>query len=83
MESSTIEGTWEEIQKYSSRLAGHRLRVTVLDEENGDEDSVERNQQMSDIMQKIKAKQEKMRFTDGSKTQEMLREARDGGIFGE
>ena len=43
MESTTIEGTWEEIQQYSSRLAGHRLCVTVLDEKNnGNEESREK-----------------------------------------
>ncbi len=83
MESSTIEGTWEEIQQHSSRLAGHRLRVTVLDEENGNGKGVEPNRKMLDVMQKIKAKQENVIFTDGSKTQEILREGRDGGMFGE
>ena len=81
MELTTIEGTWEEIQQYSSRLAGHRLSVTVLDE-NGDEKSREPNHKMSKVMQKIKAGQENMRFTDGSKTQSILRKARDGGMFG-
>ena len=83
MELTTIEGTWEEIQQYSSRLAGHRLCVTVLDEKkNGNEKSREPNQKMAKVMQKIKAGQENMRFTDGSKTQSLLREARDGGLFG-
>jgi hypothetical protein len=27
----TIEGTWEEIQRHSKELAGHRLIVTVVD----------------------------------------------------
>lgn len=84
MESSTIEGTWEEIQQYGARLAGHRLRVTVLDEDaNGKEKSSEPNIKMSEAMRKIKAGQENMRFTDGSKTQDLLRKGRDGGMFGE
>ena len=83
MELTTIEGTWEEIQQYSSRLAGHRLCVTVLDEKNnGNEESREPNHKMSKVMQRIKAGQENMRFTDGSKTQSLLRKARDGGMFG-
>ncbi|CAN5196082.1 hypothetical protein BH20ACI1_BH20ACI1_01170 [soil metagenome] len=81
MEASTIEGTWEEIQQYGSRLAGHRLRVTVLDEE--DKKSREPNRKMLEVMKKIKAGQKNMRFTDGSKTQSLLRKARDGGMFGE
>ncbi len=28
----TIEGTWDEVLKHAQELAGHRLRVTVLDE---------------------------------------------------
>lgn len=29
-----IEGTWEEILQHAPELAGHRLRVTVLDRTN-------------------------------------------------
>ncbi len=84
MELSTIEGTWEEIQQYGARLAGHRLRVTVLDEEtNINEEPKEPNRKMSEALRKIADEQENMRFTDGSKTQEILREGRDGGMFGE
>ncbi len=84
MELSIIEGTWEEIQQYGSRLAGHRLRVTVLDKEtNGGENSIEPNHKMSAALRKIKAGQKNMRFTDGSQTQKILRKARDGGMFGE
>ncbi len=81
---STIEGTWEEIQQHGARLAGHRLRVTVLDEEtNINEEPKEPNRKMSEALRKIADEQENMRFTDGSKTQEILREGRDGGMFGE
>lgn len=84
MEPSTIEGTWEEIQRYGSRLAGHRLRVTVLDEENNITENLrEPNRKMSEVLRKIKARQKNMRFTDGSETQEILREGRDGGMFRE
>jgi hypothetical protein len=31
MEPHVLEGTWEEIRAYESRLAGHRVRVTILD----------------------------------------------------
>jgi hypothetical protein len=41
------------------------------------------NQKMSEVLKRIKARQKDMRFTDGSKTQEILREGRDGGMFGE
>lgn len=31
MEHKTIEGTWEEVAERGPELAGHRVRVTVLD----------------------------------------------------
>ena len=31
MEPQVLEGTWEEIRAYESRLAGPRVRVTMLD----------------------------------------------------
>ena len=32
MERKVIEGTWEEVAQRSQELAGHRVRVTVLDD---------------------------------------------------
>ncbi|WP_165228058.1 hypothetical protein [Aquisphaera insulae] len=32
MEQRIIEGTWEEVTRHARELAGHRVRVTVLDE---------------------------------------------------
>lgn len=31
MEPHVLEGTWEEMRGYEARLAGHRVRVTILD----------------------------------------------------
>lgn len=31
MNRKTIEGTWEEISHHAEELAGHRVRITVLD----------------------------------------------------
>jgi len=30
-----IEGTWDEVLEHAHELAGHRLRVTVIDEVSG------------------------------------------------
>ncbi|HEV8158128.1 MAG TPA: hypothetical protein VGP58_03800 [Pyrinomonadaceae bacterium] len=55
-----------------------------MDEEtNINEEPKEPNRKMSEALRKIADEQENMRFTDGSKTQEILREGRDGGMFGE
>ncbi len=77
METLVLEGTWEEIAKHEKEFNGRRLRVTVIDEEQ----KPEPNQKMREIMKLVKEKQKNMRFTDGSKTQEMLRAARSGGMF--
>ena len=77
MDPLVLEGTWEEIAKHAPEFTGRRLRVSVIDERKP-----QPNQKMLEIMKKIKEKQKGMRFTDGSKTQEMLRAARSGGMFG-
>ena len=77
METLVLEGTWEEIAKHATEFGGRRLRVTVLEEQKP-----QPNQKMLEIMKKVKEKQKDMRFTDGSKTQEILRAARSGGMFG-
>ena len=78
METLVLEGTWEEIAEYAPEFNGRRLRVTVIDEEA----KPQPNLKMLEIMKLVKEKQKDMRFTDGSKTQEMLRAARSGGVFG-
>ncbi len=77
---TVLEGTWDEIQKFGSRLIGRRFRLTVLDDEPS---KIGPNKEMSAILKDAKKKQAKMRFTDGSKTQQILREGRSGGMFGE
>ena len=77
METLVLEGTWEEIAEHATEFSGRRLRVTVIEEQ-----TPQPNQKMLEIMKKVKEKQKDMRFTDGSKTQEMLRAARSGGMFG-
>lgn len=32
IEQRTIEGPWEEVSRMGHKLAGHRVRITVLDE---------------------------------------------------
>ncbi len=87
MNTTVLEGTWEEIQQHSSLFRGHRLRVSILDEESetsASENSIKRepNNQMLAVIRKAKAARKNMRLTDGSQTQKILREGRDGGMFG-
>lgn len=32
MEQKTVEGTWEQVARRAREFAGHRVRVTILDE---------------------------------------------------
>lgn len=78
MATTVIEGTWDEIVKHAADFSGRRLRVTIL----SDQQKPQPNRKMLEIMEKVKEKQKNMRFTDGSKTQKILREARGGAMFG-
>ena len=78
MATLVLEGTWEEIVKHAPEFVGRRLRVTVLSKEQ----KPQPNQKMSEIMKQVEELQKDMRFTDGSKTQEILRDARRGAMFG-
>jgi hypothetical protein len=78
MATLVLEGTWEEIVKNAPEFVGQRLRVTVLSEEK----KPQPNRKAQEIIKKVKELQKDMRFTDGSKTQERLRAARSGAMFG-
>ena len=78
MATTVFEGTWDEIVKHAAEFSGRRLRVTVL----SDEKKPQPNRKAQEIMKKVKELQKDMRFTDDSKTQEILRAARGGAMFG-
>ncbi len=78
MATLVLEGTWEEISKHAPEFSGRRLRVTVL----SDEQKPQSNQKALEMIKRVKELQKDMRFTDGSKTQEILRAARGGAMFG-
>ena len=78
MATLVLEGTWEEIVKHAPEFVGRRLRVTVLSKEQ----KPQPNRKMAEIMKQVEELQKDMRFTDGSKTQEILRDARSGAMFG-
>ena len=41
MKQQVLEGTWEEIKSHEHELNGHRVRLTVLDDENSGKDDPE------------------------------------------
>ncbi len=76
MSEHVLEGTWEEIASHADEFTGKRLRVTVIEE------APQPNYAMLEAMRIAAELQAGMRFTDGSDTQKMLREARAGGMYG-
>lgn len=77
----TIEGTWEEIQKYGDLLVGRHVRLTVIDG-NGS-DTAHENETMLAAIRETRLLLGSMRYTSGSESQDFLRAARDGGMFAE
>ena len=87
--ATTIEGTWEEITQHAAQLAGHRLRVMVIevDEESENLGSVDGaaaytpNFEMLRVLERSTKRLKDRRETSGSQTQEFLLQARSGGMF--
>ena len=75
----TMEGTWEEIARNSLDYAGHRVRLTILD--NGKQPS--RNETMLDAIRKVSTRTRKMPVSSNADTPGPIREARSGGMFGD
>jgi len=71
-----LEGTWEEIARHADELAGKRVRLTVIEEPSRP------NEAMLAALRKIAEIQQEMTPTSGEDTRKLLREARDGGMYG-
>ena len=41
MEQNTLEGTWEEILQHSAKLAGQRVRLTILPDQSSNSSTPE------------------------------------------
>ena len=90
MATQVLEGTWEEIAAHADELAGKRVRVIV---ETDTSEAVESpnigppnvgppNEQMLGILRDIAERQKGRRYTSGEDTQELIRQARNGGMYG-
>lgn len=76
MSEQVLEGTWEEIARHGDELGGKRVRLTVL------EDEPIPNEAMLTALRDVEEIQKGMRLTSGEDTQLLLREAREGGMYG-
>jgi hypothetical protein len=78
MSQQVLEGSWEEIMRHADELEGKRVRLTVLEECA----IPQPNREMLAALRKVKEIQQGMRMTSGDETQALLREARDGKMYG-
>jgi hypothetical protein len=78
MSQMVLEGPWEEILNRSDELSGKRVRLSVLD----DEESRLPNDAMLTALREIAVIQAGMRFTLGQDSGQLLRDAREGGMYG-
>ena len=89
MATQVLEGTWEEIAAHADELAGKRLRVIVdmdapeaVEQPNvGPPNMGPPNEQMLGILRDIAERQKGRRHTSGEDTQDLLRQARNGGMY--
>ncbi len=90
MAQQVLEGTWEEIAAHADELTGKRLKVIIemdaLEAVNppnvGPPNVGPPNEQMLGILREIAERQEGRRFTSGKDTQDLIRQARNGGMYG-
>ena len=78
MITQTLEGVWEDVAKRSDELKGRRVRVTVF----ADEDSPKPNRAALRVISRVAEQQAEMPFTSATETLQILREGRDGAMFG-
>jgi hypothetical protein len=78
MSQQVLEGRWEEILDHADEFSGKRVRLTVLEEET----QPRPNEAMLAALREVAAIQNGMRLTPGENSDELLREARDGGMYG-
>ncbi len=76
MDEQVFEGTWEELAAHADQFNGKQLRLTVL------EAPPRQNYRMLEVMQRIAERDKDRPLTSGDDTQRLLREARDGKMYG-
>jgi len=90
MAQQILEGTWEEIVAHADELTGKHIKVIVeatvpetVEQPNvGPPNMGPPNEQMLGILRDIAERQEGTQYTSGEGTQELIRQARNGGMYG-
>jgi len=76
MSQQILEGPWEEILDRADEFSGKRVRLTVIEE------PTHPNEAMLAALREVAAIQDGMRLTSGEDSDTLLREAREGGMYG-
>ena len=77
MLEQVYEGTWEDLAMHADEFEGKQLRLTVVEE------LPPQNSRMLEIMRRIAERDKNRPLTAGDDTQKLLREARDGKMYGD
>ncbi len=89
MAQQVLEGTWEEIAAHADEFVGLRLKVLVQEVAEADEvpnigppNLGPPNEAALRMLQKLEERQQGRRYTSGAGTQDLTRQARNGGRYG-
>ena len=79
-----FEGVWEEVAAHSTEFTGKNVRIRVLPAVDRDDggNSLAHNHVMLNVLAKVEEIQLGMQPKDDKNTQDYLREARSGGMYG-
>ena len=90
MTQQVLEGTWEEIAAHADELSGKRLKVIVEAEaleadeppNIGPPNLGPPNEPALRMLRELEKRQKGRPYTSGEGTQALIRQARDGGMYG-
>jgi len=84
-----LEGTWEEIAAHADDFIGMRLKVIVEEVSEADESPNigppnlgPPNEPALQMLRELEKRQQGRRYTSGEGTQDLIRQARNGGMYG-
>ncbi len=85
-----LEGTWEEIAAHADEFTGKRLKVVVEEEalEGNEPPNIgppnlgSPNEPALRMLHELEERQKGRPYTSGEGTQALIRQARDGGMYG-
>ena len=78
MSQEILEGPWEEIVLHADEFSGKRVRLSIIE----DEVPVGSNEAMLAALREVAEIQDGMRLTSAEDSHGLLREAREGGMYG-